>query len=408
MIVQKYKGFTLVEILLVITLLSILLGIVIFAINPSNIISEVNDNQREADAMTIYQALEQYSLKNNEYPEGIKNMPNNSSSYICKTSATSCNSWSQVNLSSILVPTYISKIPEYSTDANNSGFYVVKDSNGKIGIGGVKQVNNTTFVKGLESQSFATVPTRPWTPTQISTALWLDANDPSAITEVSGAASQINDKSGNNRHAAQSTAASRPAIATASGKQVLRFDGVNDFLNINSSFFPSGAQSGVSFIIAAVTDVAFENSSERYGSVITTHSDYSYSGCALVTGNARWRPFPPSDQSVQNVGLTGFQVVTMVATAGATGTMTLYKNGTQIATGPFSNTVTNSTKTQIGPLVVDDTNYSAKFDLHQLIVVTGTSIETVRQQLEGYLAWMNGLQNNLPINHPYKNGAPTI
>lgn len=148
------KGFTILEILLVITLLSILFGILLATLRPKNILSDINDNKIESDALVIYQVLEQYILKNNAYPEGIKNMPNNSSIYICKTNAPSCNSWSQVNLSSILVPTYISKIPEYSTDANNSGFYVVKDSNGRIGIGGVKQADNSTFVKGLENQNF--------------------------------------------------------------------------------------------------------------------------------------------------------------------------------------------------------------------------------------------------------------
>ena len=153
MLAKLKKGFTILEIILVITLISLLLGIVIISVNPNNILSEIRDNQREADALTIYQALEQYALKNNAYPEAIKNMSNNSSAHICKTSATTCNS-PKINLSSILIPNYLSKIPEYSTDANNSGFYIVKDSNGKIGIGGVKQADNTTFVKGLENQSF--------------------------------------------------------------------------------------------------------------------------------------------------------------------------------------------------------------------------------------------------------------
>lgn len=157
----NHKGFSLLEILLTITLLSILFAILVNSINPNNILSGIQDNQREADALTIYQALEQYALKNNTYPEAIKNMPNNSSAYICKTSAPNCNNTNQINLSTILVPTYLSKIPEYSTDTNNSGFYVVKDSNGKIGIGGIRRLDDTTFVKGLESQSFATAPTTP-------------------------------------------------------------------------------------------------------------------------------------------------------------------------------------------------------------------------------------------------------
>jgi len=150
----NHKGFSLLEILLTITLLSILFTILATTIRPGNIIFISEDNRKEADALTIYQALEQYALKNNTYPGAIKNLSNNNSLYICKTSAPNCNNTNQINLSSILVPTYLSKIPEYSTDTNNSGFYVVKDSNGKIGIGGVRRLDDTTFVKGLESQSF--------------------------------------------------------------------------------------------------------------------------------------------------------------------------------------------------------------------------------------------------------------
>jgi prepilin-type N-terminal cleavage/methylation domain-containing protein len=149
------KGFSLLEILLVITLLSILFTILVIRINPRSIIYITEDNKREADALTIYQALEQYSLKNNSYPEAIKNIPNDSSLYICKNTSTNCSNFDQINLSNILVPTYLSKIPEYSTDSNNSGFYIVKDINGKIGIGGVRRLDNTTFVKGLENKSLA-------------------------------------------------------------------------------------------------------------------------------------------------------------------------------------------------------------------------------------------------------------
>lgn len=152
--IRANKGFSLIEILLVITLLSILFAILVTRVNPRNIIYITEDNQREADALTIYQALEQYAIKNNAYPESIKNMPNDSSLYICKTSSSNCNNYNQINLSTILVPTYFSKIPEYSNDTNNSGFYVIKDINGKIGIGGVKRLDETTFVKGLEKQNF--------------------------------------------------------------------------------------------------------------------------------------------------------------------------------------------------------------------------------------------------------------
>lgn len=67
-----------------------------------------------------------------------------------------------------------------------------------------------------------------WSPTSLgnSLALWLDASDASSITSSGGLVSQWNDKSGNNRHATQSTAGSRPSVS-ASG---ITFDSSNKFM----------------------------------------------------------------------------------------------------------------------------------------------------------------------------------
>jgi hypothetical protein len=249
-----------------------------------------------------------------------------------------------------------------------------------------------------------------WTPAQITTALWLDAADSGTITTVSGAVSQWNDKSGNARNAAQSTAGNRPALTTVSGLQVLRFDGSNDFMNIAASFFPSGAPSGVAFIIAAVVaDWRVVEGSSPFGGVIGTHADYSYNGCSLSTGNARWRAFPPSNQTVQpliTAPQNGFKIVTQVATAGTPGTVSLYSDGTSAASGSFSNTVANASVTQLGPLVTNDASYCSGIDLHELVVCVNTSSSTTREYLEGYMAWKAGLQGSLPAGHPYKNAAP--
>ncbi len=151
------KGFTLLEILLVIALLAVLFATVLYTLNPSRIITEVNDNKRKADALTLYQAIEQYALKTGAYPTDVQNVPAGSSLEICKTGAPSCTG--KVNLS-VLVPNYIASIPSYSTDINNSGFYIVKSTNGKIGVGGINSVDNTTFTSESQSTTF-TLPATP-------------------------------------------------------------------------------------------------------------------------------------------------------------------------------------------------------------------------------------------------------
>jgi len=74
--------------------------------------------------------------------------------------------------------------------------------------------------------------------------LWLDAADASTLFDATtggslvaadGAVASWEDKSGNARHATQSTSGNRPMRKTAAqgGKDVLRFDGSNDFATCN-------------------------------------------------------------------------------------------------------------------------------------------------------------------------------
>jgi hypothetical protein len=69
-----------------------------------------------------------------------------------------------------------------------------------------------------------------WSPGFLSPRLWLD--DSTAVTDVSGSASQWNDKSANGWNMAQSTAANRPTIIASAinGRRALEFDGTSDFM----------------------------------------------------------------------------------------------------------------------------------------------------------------------------------
>jgi prepilin-type N-terminal cleavage/methylation domain-containing protein len=68
------KAFTLLEILLVMTLISILLVILIRLINPDQQIGDINNAQRQSDVLTIYTAINQYREANSgNLPTGITN-----------------------------------------------------------------------------------------------------------------------------------------------------------------------------------------------------------------------------------------------------------------------------------------------------------------------------------------------
>jgi prepilin-type N-terminal cleavage/methylation domain-containing protein len=66
------RGFTLLEILLVITLIGILLATVLRLINPQKRFGDVNNLQRKSDVLSIYTAINQYREDNRgNLPAGI-------------------------------------------------------------------------------------------------------------------------------------------------------------------------------------------------------------------------------------------------------------------------------------------------------------------------------------------------
>jgi len=100
---RKTKGFTLIELLVVIGVLTILLAIVLVAINPARQFSQANDTQRRSDVSAILNAIHQYGADNKgTLPTGIDTT--------AKT-ITSTAGATNVDLCIALVPTYLADLP---------------------------------------------------------------------------------------------------------------------------------------------------------------------------------------------------------------------------------------------------------------------------------------------------------
>jgi hypothetical protein len=245
-----------------------------------------------------------------------------------------------------------------------------------------------------------------WRPTEISTALWLDAEDSSTITLNGSTVSQWSDKSGNGRHATQSTAASQPTYSATglNSKPTLVFNG-------NQIVVSSGSYS------AAAIFIVFRKS-------VSTWPDYNGVVTARVSPNAN-----KTSPSNTNLGFTGISGSAASINGLNTATTAIFINGTSASLSDYLNYLVgvstgdatsyaivaeindNNASGQKNIALGADTFETGRYltgNIAEVIILPSNVITSDRQKLEGYLAWKWGLESSLPAGHPYKNLPPTV
>jgi prepilin-type N-terminal cleavage/methylation domain-containing protein len=96
---KSNKGFTLIEILVVIGILAVLFAIVLVAINPARQFSQANNTKRQSDVNAVLNAIHQYAADNRgTLPAGI----NTTAAEISSTATNICAS---------LVTRYLAALP---------------------------------------------------------------------------------------------------------------------------------------------------------------------------------------------------------------------------------------------------------------------------------------------------------
>lgn len=248
-----------------------------------------------------------------------------------------------------------------------------------------------------------------WRPYNLGSTLglWLDAEDSSTITLNGSTVSQWSDKSGNDRHATQSTAANQPTYVAAafSTKPALLFDGTNDVL------LHSGFQARTIYAVARTSTTI--NNKSIAGAQKTSGIPGAFEGAYYLQGGVPARTARFQFQTdTANVGSNGgvftsgqqFVIGGVITDAGV---LTVYLDGT--AGTPAS----GSNWAGVGQAYLGAAWYNVYIadywpgEIAEVIICdTGLSTDD-RQKLEGYLAWKWLMQSALPVGHPYKNLPPT-
>jgi prepilin-type N-terminal cleavage/methylation domain-containing protein len=131
-LLQNQKGFTLIEILLVVAAIAILAGIVIVAINPAKQLGDTRNASRNSAVNTILNGITQYAVDNNGIlPAGLTLTPTE----ICSSAVATTSCGTFVDLSVLtLNGKYITAIPDepQKANANGAGYIVSKNASGRI------------------------------------------------------------------------------------------------------------------------------------------------------------------------------------------------------------------------------------------------------------------------------------
>ena len=237
-----------------------------------------------------------------------------------------------------------------------------------------------------------------WRPDELGASLapWLDAEYTDSITLNGSNVAQWNDKSGNDSHATQPTAASQPTYTLngLNGKPVLTFDGIDDFMSVldfNNAVSLALIGSGGGAAAPLISGAAPELFSPAWN---TNGASIQYRGRTEIT--VRQVNFG----AAANAFSIGF-----ISLDAANSEVRLSGNGG--AQTSFSQTI-NSADTTINTLGRDflGAQQFANGRIAEIVVASSLLSTGNRQKLEGYLAHKWGLIANLPSDHPFKFTPP--
>lgn len=238
-----------------------------------------------------------------------------------------------------------------------------------------------------------------WTPAQITTELWFDADDASTITLNGSNVSQWDDKSGNGRHATQGVAAQQPVYTenAINGNPSLTFANTAKSLLMASSVFTTNPK--VFIVLKSTTGSQAQVPLRLQGSINEFLFVLNATSSNQVYFTRRGLEQRPVTHTVTNTTI-------YFADLFPTSIGDYYINGT-LATK--QNNIGNAGGNANTNVIGADAGNANRFqgDLAECIVLSSIDTDT-RQLIEGYLAHKWGLTSNLPADHPYKNSAPTV
>jgi len=219
-----------------------------------------------------------------------------------------------------------------------------------------------------------------WSPAQIATVAWYDADDAATITESGGLVSAWADKSGNARTCSQGAGTNQPTYSLGN----IQF-GANDFFTMSALpttylLFMVGTPSAST---AHRVPLSKNNGTHTMIIAITTSLLGSWQG-SLKSSGYTWSP-----SSTDLVGVD----------------CTLANIAMSLNAAAFVSTTATTVSREA--TFIGGANGALGFGgIKEMVFIPTSTSSGNKQKIEGYLAWKWGIQAKLPSGHPYEIYAP--